>query len=120
MEQKNNLGMIAMIIGIVSVALSVFGDAISVTGIVALILIFVALAAGIAAIVLSVKARKAPATSRGMANAGLITGIIGTVFAGISAICVISCVICVTSAVGTLAADGTLDSALNELSNAIQ
>lgn len=94
MEQKNNLGLIAMIIGIVSVVLSIFGDAMTSNAVLAIILVFVALAAGIVAMVLGVKARKDPTASRGMATAGMVTGIVGTVYAGISVACVICCVAC--------------------------
>lgn len=94
MEQKNNLGLVAMIIGIVSVVLSIFGDAMTSNAVLAIILVFVALAAGIVAMVLGVKARKDPTASRGMATAGMVTGIVGTVYAGISVACVICCVAC--------------------------
>ncbi len=94
MEQKNNLGLVAMIIGIVSIVLSIIGDATAEYIVMPIILVFIALAAGIVAMVLGVKARKDPTASRGMATAGLVTGIVGTVYAGISVACVICCVAC--------------------------
>lgn len=124
MEQKNNLGLIAMIIGIVAIVISIFGGTLSKdNGTVALVLVFVALAAGIVGIVLGVKARKDPTTSKGMATAGLVTGIIATVWSGISVVCVICVVAFATSCASTLAgyASGNpeLSSALSELSSAL-
>ena len=79
MEKKSNLGLIAMIVGIVAIIISIFGGTLSSGNVVvAFILVFVALAAGIVGIVLGVKARKDPNTSKGMATAGLVTGIIAT------------------------------------------
>mgnify|MGYP003421106873 CR=1 FL=1 len=71
MEKKSNLGLIAMIVGIVAIIISIFGGTLSSGNVVvAFILVFVALAAGIVGIVLGVKARKDPNTSKGMATAG--------------------------------------------------
>ena len=69
MEKKSNLGLIAMIVGIVAIIISIFGGTLSSGNVVvAFILVFVALAAGIVGIVLGVKARKDPNTSKGMAT----------------------------------------------------
>ncbi len=123
MEQKNNTGMIAMIIGIVAIVLSIFGNTFAGNnGVLAIILVIVALVGGIVAIVMGVKARKDPNANQGMGTAGLVTGIIATVFAGISVICV-ACVACAAVGVANLASDSSaldqLSSALNDLSSSL-
>lgn len=100
MENKNNNGMIAMIIGIVGIVLSCLSS--TPLGIVAPI---IGLAAGIVAIAMGVKARKLGGNT-GMATAGLVTGIIAVVFSGIIVVCV-ACAICTVGVgVATLAAAG--------------
>lgn len=123
MEQKNNTGMIAMIIGIVAIVISIFGNTFAGNnGVLAIILVLVALVGGIVAIVMGVKARKDPNANQGMGTAGLVTGIIATVFAGISVICV-ACVACAAVGVANLASDSSaldqLSSALNDLSSSL-
>ncbi len=123
MEQKNNTGMIAMIIGIVAIVISIFGNTFAGNnGVLAIILVLVALVGGIVAIVMGVKARKDPNSNQGMGTAGLVTGIIATVFAGISVICV-ACVACAAVGVANLASDSSaldqLSSALNDLSSSL-
>lgn len=126
MEQKNNTGMIAMIIGIVAIVISIFGNTFAGNnGVLAIILVLVALVGGIVAIVMGVKARKDPNSNQGMGTAGLVTGIIATVFAGISVVCV-ACAICaaasIASGVAGLSDSSTLselNSALNDLSSAL-
>lgn len=123
MEQKNNTGMIAMIIGIVAIVISIFGNTFAGNnGVLAIILVLVALVGGIVAIVMGVKARKNPNANQGMGTAGLVTGIIATVFAGISVICV-ACVACAAVGVANLASDSSaldqLSSALNDLSSSL-
>lgn len=115
MEQKNNKSLIAMILGIAAVVLSILCDS-TVLGnpMVNLIMVFVALGIGIAAIVMAVKGRKEDPENKGMATAGLVTGIIGVVFSGISVICVISCVVCVASIASQA---GTSLNELNDLAN---
>ncbi len=123
MEQKNNTGMIAMIIGIVAIVISIFGNTFAGNnGVLAIILVLVALVGGIVAIVMGVKARKDSNANQGMGTAGLVTGIIATVFAGISVICV-ACVACAAVGVANLASDSSaldqLSSALNDLSSSL-
>ena len=123
MEQKNNTGMIAMIIGIVAIVISIFGNTFAGNnGVFAIILVLVALVGGIVAIVMGVKARKDPNSNQGMGTAGLVTGIIATVFAGISVVCV-ACVACAAVGVANLASDSSaldqLSSALNDLSSSL-
>ncbi|MBQ1507542.1 MAG: hypothetical protein IIZ36_03860 [Ruminococcus sp.] len=119
MEQKNNNGMIAMIIGIVAIVLSIFGNTFAGNnGVLAIIFVIIALAGGIVAIVMGVKARKDPSTNSGMATAGLVTGIIATVFAGISVICV-ACVACAAATVAGGVASLADSSALDQLSSAL-
>lgn len=121
MEKKSNLGLIAMIVGIVAIIISIFGGTLSSGNVVvAFILVFVALAAGIVGIVLGVKARKDPNTSKGMATAGLVTGIIATAWSGLSVICVICAVACASSIASSGIDNAALNSALSELSSALQ
>lgn len=91
MENKaNGLGVGSLVCGIVSLVFAW-------TGILALI----GLAAGIVAIVLSVRSKKQPGKS-GMATAGLVTGIIGTVLSGIFVICALACAAAITDAINNL------------------
>ena len=107
-----NKGTLSMVLGIIAIALSVFADCV-IMGVVNVILVFIALALGIMAIVFGVKGRKEGGAT-GAATAGLVTGIIAVVFAGISCICVISAVVCVAQVASTA------NSGLNELSNLLQ
>ena len=95
-----NKGMIGMICGIVSIALSILAYVIPVAG---LVLSFIALAAAILGIVFGVKGRKDEA-NKGMGTAGLVTGIIGVVFAGITVACV-GCAACALCAAGSAVND---------------
>ena len=115
MEQNSNKGMIAMILGIAAIVLSLIDD-FAPLGYINLALVFVALAVGIVAIVFGVKGRKQGGNT-GMATAGLVTGIIAVVFAGISCVCVICTVACATAVIGGVAQEiGQSDlSALSEL-----
>ncbi len=95
-----NKGMIGMICGIVSIALSILAYVIPVAG---LLLILIPLAAAILGIVFGVKGRKDEA-NKGMGTAGLVTGIIGVVFAGITVACV-GCAACALCAAGSAVND---------------
>ena len=95
-----NKGMIGMICGIVSIALSILAYVIPVAG---LVLSLIALAAAILGIVFGVKCRKDEA-NKGMGTAGLVTGIIGVVFAGITVACV-GCAACALCAAGSAVND---------------
>ena len=95
-----NKGMIGMICGIVSIALSILAYVIPVAG---LVLSLIALAAAILGIVFGVKGRK-DETNKGMGTAGLVTGIIGVVFAGITVACV-GCAACALCAAGSAVND---------------
>jgi len=78
MENKaNGIAVASLVLGIVSIVFSWIW--------------FLALPAGIVAIVLGVKARKLGGPKAGMATAGLVMGIIGTVLGGIVAICAVAC-----------------------------
>ena len=95
-----NKGMIGMICGIVSIALSILAYVIPVAG---LVLSLISLAAAILGIVFGVKGRKDEA-NKGMGTAGLVTGIIGVVFAGITVACV-GCAACALCAAGSAVND---------------
>lgn len=95
-----NKCMIGMICGIVSIALSILAYVIPVAG---LVLSLIALAAAILGIVFGVKGRKDEA-NKGMGTAGLVTGIIGVVFAGITVACV-GCAACALCAAGSAVND---------------
>lgn len=93
-----NKGQLGMILGIVSIVLSVL--AYIIPGGLSIVAIVVALACGILGIIFGVQGRKA-GDSKG--TAGLVTGIIGTVFAGITFACVgcaALCAMCVVNEVG--------------------
>ena len=90
-----NKGMIGMICGIVSIALSILAYVFPAAG---LVLILIALAAAILGIVFGVKGRKDEA-NKGMGTAGLVTGIIGVVFAGITVAITVACVGCAACAI---------------------
>lgn len=92
MEQKNNQGLIALVLSIVGIVASCL---VSVWGFFPII----GLAAGIIAIVFGVKGRKVEGNT-GMATAGLVMGIIAVVFSGI----MVACAVCIcTAAVGAAA-----------------
>ena len=95
-----NKGMIGMICGIVSIALSILTYVFPTVG---LVLSLIALAAAILGIVFGVKGRKDEA-NKGMGTAGLVTGIIGVVFAGITVACV-GCAACALCAAGSAVND---------------
>lgn len=112
MQNKGQLGMIC---GIVSIALSIISCFLPGSlGIVAVIMIVVALAAGILGIIFGVQGRKA-GDSKG--TAGLVTGIIGTVLSGIVFACVGCAALCVACA---CAGAGSELDALNELANELE
>ena len=80
---------------------------------------YVALPLAIVGIVFGVmgkKKAKETGEATGLATAGLVLGIIGTAFAVIGLICVI-CVFSTANSIINAAADGSLESALNELSS---
>ncbi len=93
------MAIVALVFGIISIILSFCGYG-----------SFVGLVLGIVGIILAAKARKTQPS--GMATAGLVLCIIGTVFSGILAV---ACVIC-AGCVGAAANDAD---ALNELANAL-
>ena len=83
-------------------------------------LAFVALVCSIVGIVfgaMGIKKAKAENAPKGLAVAGLVCGIVGAALSFILACCVI-CVACTGSALVNSAADGSLSSALNDLSSA--
>lgn len=87
---KNGLSVTSLVFGIVSIVLSW----VSILNIVTLVL-------GIVGIVLGVKGRKkAPVGKTGLATAGLICSIIGTVFSAIGFFTCTLCVICSCGAAG--------------------
>lgn len=95
-----NKGMIGMICGIVSISLSILAYVFPAAG---LVLSLIALASAILGIVFGVKGRKDEA-NKGMGTAGLVTGIIGVVFAGITVACV-GCAACALCAAGSAVND---------------
>lgn len=121
MEKKNKLGLIAMIVGIVAIVLSIFCGALANGNVTVLIVLdIVSLVAGIVGIILGVKARKDPNTSKGMATTGLVLGILATIWSAIAVICII-CYIACAPYLQTLAADNPeLSSALEEISKAFK
>jgi len=80
-QNANNgrgLAIASLVLGIISIVLAFIMP------------LFVGFVCGIVGIVLAVQARKKEKT--GMATAGLVCSIIGTIFGAISVICVVACV----------------------------
>ena len=98
MQNTKTKAIISLVCGIVSIVLPWFGWG-----------CVLSLAAGIVAVILAVKTRKFNDESKGMATAGLITGIIGIVLSGIMLVCVV-CAVCVVAS-----SEAALTSALNSL-----
>ncbi len=98
MQNTKTKAIISLVCGIVSIVLPWFGWG-----------CVLSLAAGIVALILAVKTRKFNDENKGMATAGLITGIIGIVLSGIMLVCVV-CAVCVVAS-----SEAALTSALNSL-----
>lgn len=98
MQNTKTKAIISLVCGIVSIVLPWFGWG-----------CVLSLAAGIVALILAVKTRKLNDENKGMATAGLITGIIGIVLSGIMLVCVV-CAVCVVAS-----SEAALTSALNSL-----
>lgn len=101
MQNTKTKAIISLVCGIVSIVLPWFGWG-----------CVLSLAAGIVALILAVKTRKLNDENKGMATAGLITGIIGIVLSGIMLVCVV-CAVCVATSVAS--SEAALTSALNSL-----
>lgn len=113
----DNQARTGMILGIVSIVLSIVSDCLAVAPIVGLILSIISLVCGIVGIVMAVKGGNANAAAGlpkgGMATAGLVCGILGIVFSGIA----VACTGCWACAVCTIKNSG--DQIINELSKAL-
>ena len=86
------------------------------------VLAIVCLIAGIVAIVLSVKGKKASVEAgepTGMATAGLVLGIIGVVLSGIAVVC-LGCAAAALCAVAGAAKDAGVDSQIQDILNSLQ
>lgn len=96
MKSKSKMHLIAMLLGMTSIILSIlYQSTILTTPLVGVAVVFAALGIGIVAIILGVKGRRKSPDNKSLATAGLITGIIGVVLSGASALFICSCVACV-------------------------
>ncbi len=98
MQNTKTKAIISLVCGIVSIVLPWFGWG-----------CLLSLAAGIVAVILAVQTRKFNDENKGMATAGLITGIIGIVLSGIMLVCVV-CAVCIVAS-----SEAALTSAINSL-----
>lgn len=82
MQNSKNLAIASLVCGIASIVLPwiKYGY-------------FIAIAAGIVAIILAVKVRKANDENKNLATGGLVTGIVGVALAGVLMVCAI-CAAC--------------------------
>ncbi len=96
------MAVVALVFGIISIVLSFCGYG-----------SFVGLVLGIVGIILAAKARKAEPS--GVATAGLVLCIIGTVLSGILAVACVICAGCIGAAANDAEAMNDLANALSEL-----
>lgn len=105
----DNKARTGMILGIVSIVLSIVADCLALAPIVGLILSVIALACGIVGIVMAVKGGNMNAAAGlpkgGMSTAGIVCGIIGVVFSGIAVACTgcWACAVCTVKNAGEAA-----------------
>lgn len=83
-EQKNNMAVAGLVLGILSVVFS-------------FVYVWIGLILGVIGIVLSVKGRKIQA-KKGMATAGLVLSIVGTSLSGVF----VACALCVAGAASSI------------------